>query len=254
MVEGDAVAKGGQNMKRIRGHDTNSLVIPKVAILEAVRMAAGSRQNIVEVSLPHVLAAETLSYEGHLAKYGFPLEPGHSQKFEHYVKPIGYPVPRKSEEDPGEEKEQGRAFIRPPLGNKGVPCLPVLGKRGQGQGGKRGRDRKPRNLMLGRIVTRDRLRELCPGHTQGQIAQKFGCSQGYICHKLKAFGLKALPGNPPCTDKDAELTRLVLTKSVTEISQALGISRKSVHQKLRRLKLTAVHGKSGRKPEKRRAA
>lgn len=230
-------------MAKIKRHDMGTLVISKVVILEAVRMAKGFRQDIVEVCLPNVLAAETLSYEGHLAKYGFPLEPGYSQKFEHYTKPIGYPVPKKTEDElEGEEKEQGRSFKYPNLGNKGVPSLPVLGKRGQGARDGLKRKRKPRNPELARLLTPENLARLCAERTQTQIMREINVSRAYLCAKLKEFGLEALSGRTHRTDKDPEIIRLAKYKTVTEIAQALRISRMSVYQKLYRLGIKAVRG------------
>lgn len=236
-------------MKKLRGHNTGSLFIPKVVILEAVRMAAGSRQNIVEVCLPNVLAPETLSYEGHLAKYGFPLEPGHSQKFEHYTKPIGYPIPKKTEEE-GEKKEQERAFKYPDLGNAGIAHTPVFGKRGQGARDNLKRRRKPRNPELARLLTPENLSRLCATNTQTQIMREINVSRSHLCSKLREFGLEAIPGKAPRTDKDPEIIRLAQTKTVTEIAQRLGISRMAVYQKLYRLGIKAVRGKRGPQPKR----
>ena len=247
-------------MKRLRGHDTGLLVIPKVSILEAHRLT-GVRQAIVEViQVEPRSAPEVLSYLSHLAKYGFPLEPGHVWRFENYAKPQGFPVPAKDDDGDGEEKAQGRAFIRPPLGITNVPCLPVLGKRGQGQGGQRGRDkeprkrgRRPRNPLLARLLTRTHLATLCATKTQGQIAQEINCSPGYLCRHLKDFGLKAVSGHLPRTDQDPEIIRLAKTKTVTQIAKHFGKSRTTINQKLVRLGIKAVRGKPGKKPERRKS-
>jgi AraC-like DNA-binding protein len=240
-------------MKRIKGHDTGSLVIPKVSILEAHRLT-GVRQAIVEVfQVEPRSAPEVLSYVSHLAKYGFPLEPGHVWRFENYAKPQGFPVPAKDDDGDGEEKEHGRAFLRPPLGNKNAPSLPVLREGGQGEGGQRGRDkeprkrgRRPRNPLLHRLLTRAHLETLCADHTQAQIAQEVGCSKGYLCLKLKDFGLKAVSGHLPKTDQDQEIIRLAKTKTIGELAEHFGKSRTTIFQKLARLGITAVRGTPGK--------
>jgi hypothetical protein len=242
-------------MKRIKGHDTGSLVIPKVSILEAHRLT-GVRQAIVEVfQVEPRSAPEVLSYVSHLAKYGFPLEPGHVWRFENYAKPQGFPVPAKDDDGDGEEKEHGRAFKRPML--TGHPRTPVSGIRGQGEGGKRGRDReprkggrRPRNPLLHALLTRAHLTTLCETMTQKQIAREIKCSLGYLCRHLKDFGLKAVSGHLPRTDQDPEIIRLAKTKTVTQIAEHFGCRRPTIYKILARLGIKAVRGKPGKKPER----
>jgi len=264
-------------MKRIRGHDTSSLSVPKVVLLEAVR-CTGHREHIVEITHQDIdsPSKEILPYTAHLVKYGFPLDPGHSQRFENYSKPLGFPVHNVTqgertdlcgypvEEDP--ERAQGRSFKRPQY--EGKARTPVAGTRydggklpsdkkrirGQGEGGKRGRDkesrkrgRRPRNPLLQHPLTREHLTVLCATKTQGQIAQEVNCSRGYLCLTLKRFGLKAVSGHLPKTDQDPEIIRLAKIKTVGELSEHFGKSRNTINQKLVRLGITAVRGKCGKR-------
>ncbi len=252
-------------MKRIKGHDTGLLVIPKTVLLEAVR-GTGHREHITEVYLSDVdhPNKEILPYTCFLTKYGLSLEPGHKQTLEVNSRPLGFPKPYITqgsrtdlngypiEEDPekGEKREQGMAFKYPTLGKKRVAVTPVFGKRGQGARDDLKRRRKPRNPELARLLTPENLTRLCAERTQTQIMREIKVSRAYLCAKLKEFGLKALPGKAPNTDKDPEIIRMARTMTVTEIAQALGISRMSVYQKLYRLGIKAVRGRRGPQPKR----
>jgi len=246
---------------KIKRHDTGPLVIPKTVLLEAYR-GNGPRQHIVEVTHQDVdsPSKEILSYTSFLTKYGQRLDPGHKQTLENCSRPWGFPVAVKGDDDgDGEEKAQGRAFKRPKFWLKGGAHTPVLGERGQGEGGQRGRDkeprkrgRRPRNPLLHALLTRAHLTTLCETMTQKQIAQEIKCSLGYLCRHLKDFGLKAVSGHLPRTDQDAEIIRLAKVLTIGGLAKHFGKSRTTIFQKLARLGIKAVRGKPGKKPERRK--
>ena len=234
-------------MKRLKGHDTGLLVIPKTVLLEAVR-GTGARDHITEVYFPDVdhPNKEILPYTCFLVKYGLSLDPGHKQTIEVNSRPLGFPKPTGEREDgESESREQGRAFKYPTLGNKGVAITPIFGKRGQGAGDGLKRHRKPRNPELAHLLTPENLTRLCAERTQTQIMGEIRVSRSYLCAKLKEFGLKALPGKAPKTDKDPEIIRMARTMTVTEIAEILKMSRMSIYQKLYRLGIRAVRGRRG---------
>lgn len=237
-------------MKRLKGHDTGLLVIPKTVLLEAVR-GTGHREHIAEVYFPDVdhPNKEVLPYTSFLVKYGLSLTEGHKQTLEVTTRPLGFPKPTGEKEDgDGESREQGRAFKYPVLGNKGVAVTPVFGKRGQGARDDLKRRRKPSNPELARLLTPENLTRLCAERTQTQIMREIKVSRAYLCAKLKEFGLKALPGKAPKTDKDPEIIRRARTETVTEIAKDLRISRMAVYSKLYRLGIKAVAGHKGPQP------